>query len=178
MKIQWKALAFSCAVMAVTYAPAQAEEAVSNLAVSEHDEANLPQDIFEELRSTPELPAVEGTIDASQENLMARGRHGRGGHHGGGNHGGRHGGHGGHGWNNHHGHGGHGWDNGWRRHRYPRYIPVPSPLRQVCFARDAGGRLFRASGFGSSYAIQRAAVRTCEYNSRLPHTCRPRGCRY
>ncbi len=193
MKIQMKVLALSCALMAVAYTAKAEDQAVSELAVTEHDEAALPQDIFEELRSLPDTQVEDGAVSSVDENLFARGRHGNGGRHGGGGGQWRHrdGGRGngirfGRDHGRSHRHPGFGHHN--RRDRdhnrhwrgYPRYapVPVPYPFAQVCFAKNrASGRVFRASGFGSRWAVQDEAVRACRRNSARPRFCRPIGCR-
>jgi len=54
----------------------------------------------------------------------------------------------------------------------------PRPMMKVCFADNARGVVFRASGHAYDQYVQEDAMRQCEYNSFNPYSCRPLGCRY
>jgi len=62
-------------------------------------------------------------------------------------------------------------DDRWRRRR-------PVPLYKACYARNIrSGVVYRAVGWGSSYALQSAALNACYRDTRFDRRCRPLGCR-
>jgi hypothetical protein len=51
------------------------------------------------------------------------------------------------------------------------------PRFHQCVARDFRGRQYSARGFGNVNRVAREALRTCQYNSRMPRSCRVVACR-
>lgn len=101
-----------------------------------------------------ELDGIDLGIDARRG---GRGHDGRG-------HDGRHGGR-------------PGWGGGWHGGRGDRPQLPPRNAFNACFASNARGVVFRASGRAPRWAVQDAAVRLCRRNSLRPNSCRPMGCR-
>lgn len=60
---------------------------------------------------------------------------------------------------------------GWRPGRPGR------PQQHQCVARDFRGRQFFARGFGNVNRVAREALRSCQYGSRMPRSCRVIACR-
>src|SRR6218665_1734567 len=46
------------------------------------------------------------------------------------------------------------------------------PQQHQCVARDFRGRQFFARGFGDVNRVAREALRSCQYGSRMPRSCR------
>ena len=68
------------------------------------------------------------------------------------------------------------WPRPWPR-PYPRpYPPRPAPVPYLtCFAQDAYGASFSASGYGYPQQVQNAAMNECFRRSN--YGCQPTGCR-
>ncbi len=155
--------ALSCMVLTANHTTAYASgEEDAGIEVNEFEADALPQTVWEELRSVEKEDfADEGLQGLTQGNRSYQSGNSR--------HGGR----------------GNNWDrpryNHPRynppRHRQPRYNPPRWRQAKVCFARNARGTVFRASGYSTSSSVQRAAVSRCRANSHNARTCRPAGCR-